>query len=96
MHFFAEKGEMLTKSLKKSKVFPPMVTQMILVGEETAKLDQMLSKVADFYDDEIEATLANLSSILEPLIIIILGFVIGTILIALYMPLFDLVNIIPA
>ncbi len=95
MHYFAEKGEMLTRSLAKSKVFPLMVTQMITVGEETARLDSMLAKVADFYDDEIEASLTNLSSILEPLIIIILGVILGTILVALYMPLFDLVNIVP-
>lgn len=95
MTYFAEKGEMLTRSLKKSKVFPPMVTQMITVGEETAQLDRMLSKIADFYDDEIEAALTNLSSVLEPLIIILLGVILGTILVALYMPLFDLVNIVP-
>jgi len=95
MSYFAEKGEMLTKSLKRSKIFPPMVTQMITVGEETAQLDKMLSKVADYYDDEIEATLTNLTTVLEPLIIIVLGIILGTILIALYMPLFDLVNIVP-
>jgi type IV pilus assembly protein PilC len=95
MHYFAEKGEQLTRSLKKSKIFPPMVTQMITVGEETAQLDRMLARVADFYDDEIEATLTNMSTILEPLIIIILGVILGTILIALYIPLFDLVNIVP-
>lgn len=95
MSYFAEKGEMLTRSLKRSKIFPPMVTQMITVGEETAQLDKMLSKVADYYDDEIEATLTNLTTVLEPLIIIVLGIILGTILIALYMPLFDLVNIVP-
>ncbi len=95
MSYYAEKGEMLTKSLKRSKIFPPMVTQMITVGEETAQLDKMLSKVADYYDDEIEATLTNLTTVLEPLIIIVLGIILGTILIALYMPLFDLVNIVP-
>jgi len=95
MFYFAEKGERLTRPILKSKIFPIMVTQMLIVGEETAQLDRMLAKVADFYDDEIEAMLNNLSSILEPLIIIILGIILGTILIALYMPLFDLVNVIP-
>jgi type IV pilus assembly protein PilC len=96
MRYFAEKGEMLTRSIKHSQVFPPMVTQMITVGEETAQLDKMLTKIADYYDDEIEATLTTLTTVLEPLIIIILGIILGTILIALYMPLFDLVNIVPA
>jgi type IV pilus assembly protein PilC len=95
MHFYAEKGEMLIRSMKRSKVFPPMVVQMIVVGEETAQLDTMLAKIADYYDDEIEATLSTLTTILEPLIIIILGIILGTILIALYLPLFDLVNIVP-
>jgi type IV pilus assembly protein PilC len=95
MRFFAEKGEMLTRSLGKSHVFPPMVTQMLTVGEETAQLDRMLNRVADFYDEEIEASLTNLTSILEPLIIVVLGVILGTILVALYMPLFDLVNIVP-
>jgi type IV pilus assembly protein PilC len=95
MTYYAEKGERLTHSMQRSKVFPPMVTQMITVGEETAQLDKMLEKVADYYEDELEATLTNLTTIMEPLIIIILGIVLGTILIALYMPLFDLVNILP-
>jgi type IV pilus assembly protein PilC len=95
MHYYAEKGEMLIRSMKRSKVFPPMVVQMIIVGEETAQLDKMLAKIADYYDDEIEATLSTLTTILEPLIIIVLGIILGTILIALYLPLFDLVNIVP-
>ena len=95
MRYYAEKGEMLTRSMHKSKVFPPMVTQMITVGEETAQLDQMLSTIADFYDDDLESTLTNMTAIMEPAIIIVLGIVIGAILIALYMPLFDMVNIMP-
>jgi type IV pilus assembly protein PilC len=96
MRYFTEKGEMLTRSIKQSNIFPPMVTQMITVGEETAQLDKMLSKIADYYDEEIEATLTMLTTVLEPLIIIVLGVILGTIIIALYMPLFDLVNIVPA
>ena len=95
MRYYAERGNMLTQSLKKSKIFPPMVTQMITVGEETAQLDKMLNRLADYYDSEIEASLSNLTTLLEPIIIIFLGIVLGTILIALYMPLFDLVNIVP-
>jgi type IV pilus assembly protein PilC len=95
MRYYAERGNMLTQSLKKSKIFPPMVTQMITVGEETAQLDKMLNRLADYYDSEIEASLSNLTTLLEPVIIIFLGVVLGTILIALYMPLFDLVNIVP-
>ena len=95
MYYYAEKGEMLIRSMKHSKIFPPMVIQMIVVGEETAQLDRMLAKIADYYDDEIEATLSTLTTVLEPLIIIILGIILGTILIALYLPLFDLVNIVP-
>jgi type IV pilus assembly protein PilC len=96
MHYFAEKGDLLTRSIQKSKIFPLMVSQMITVGEETARLDHMLAKVANFNDDEIEASLKNLTSILEPLIIVILGIILGVILIALYMPLFDMVNIVPS
>jgi type IV pilus assembly protein PilC len=95
MAYFAEKGERLTRSMQRSKVFPPMVTQMITVGEETAQLDKMLEKAAEYYEDEMEATLTNLTTVMEPVIIIVLGIVLGTILIALYMPLFDLVNILP-
>ncbi len=92
---YAEKGEMLTHSLMRSKVFPVMVTQMISVGEETAEMDKMLKRVADYYDNEIDAALTTLSSVFEPLIIVFLGVILGTILIALYMPLFNLVNIVP-
>lgn len=95
MQHFAEKGEMLTHSLSRSQVFPVMVTQMISVGEETAEMDKMLRRVADYYDSEIDAALTTLSSVFEPLIIVFLGIILGTILIALYMPLFNLVNIVP-
>jgi type IV pilus assembly protein PilC len=95
MQRFAEKGENLTHSLSRSAVFPVMVTQMISVGEETAEMDKMLQRIADYYDMEIEASLAIISSVFEPLIIVFLGIILGTILVALYMPLFDLVNIVP-
>lgn len=85
-------GESITQPLKDSKVFPPMVTQMIAVGEETGNLDQMLSKIADFYDEEVDAAVAALTSILEPIIIVFMGIIIGGILIAMYLPLFDIIG----
>ena len=68
--------------------FPIMVTQMIAVGEETGALEQMLSKIADFYEDEVAAGLKALTSILEPLMIILVGAIVGFIVVAMYMPMF--------
>jgi type IV pilus assembly protein PilC len=85
-------GESITQPLKETKVFPPMVTQMIAVGEETGNLDQMLSKIADFYDEEVDAAVSALTSILEPIIIVFMGIIIGGILIAMYLPLFDIIG----
>jgi len=85
-------GETITKPLKDVGVFPPMVTQMISVGEKTGGLDDMLSKIADFYDDEVDAAVAALTSIIEPVIIVVMGAVIGGILIAMYLPMFDIVG----
>ena len=95
MYNSAQKGGSLAYSLQRSRVFPLMVTQMISVGEETAKMDKMLLRISDYYDREIEASLNLLSSIFEPLIIVFLGLILGTILVALYMPLFNLANIVP-
>jgi type IV pilus assembly protein PilC len=85
-------GESITQPLRDTKVFPPMVTQMIAVGEETGNLDQMLSKIADFYDEEVDAAVSALTSILEPIIIVFMGIIIGGILIAMYLPLFDIIG----
>ena len=85
-------GETITSPLKESGVFPPMVIQMIAVGEKTGGLDEMLSKIADFYDDEVDAAVAALTSIIEPIIIVIMGLVIGGILIAMYLPMFDIIG----
>ena len=85
-------GETITKPLKDVGVFPPMVTQMISVGEKTGGLDDMLSKIADFYDDEVDAAVAALTSIIEPIIIVVMGAVIGGILIAMYLPMFDIIG----
>lgn len=85
-------GESIALPMQASGLFPPMVVQMTAVGEETGTLDTMLGKVADFYDAEVETTLAQLTSILEPLLIMFLGFVVGFIVLAFYMPLYQLIT----
>jgi type IV pilus assembly protein PilC len=85
-------GETITQPLKESKVFPPMVIQMISVGEKTGGLDEMLSKIADFYDEEVDAAVAALTSMIEPVIIVLMGIVIGGILIAMYLPMFEIIG----
>ncbi len=87
-----EEGKTLVEPLIASKIFPGMVTQMIGVGETTGALDAMLSKIADFYEDEVDEAVANLMSLLEPLIIVFLGVTIGGIVISMYMPLFSLIQ----
>lgn len=83
-------GRTLTEPLAASGVFPPMVCQMINVGETTGALDSMLSKIADFYDDEVDSAVANLTSLMEPLVIVFLGVVIGGLVVAMYLPIFQL------
>jgi len=85
-------GDTITGPLKETGVFPPMVTQMISVGEKTGGLDDMLSKIADFYDEEVDDAVAALTSIIEPIIIVFMGIVIGGILIAMYLPMFDIIG----
>jgi type IV pilus assembly protein PilC len=85
-----KEGGRISDPLKKSNIFPPMVIQMISVGEETGSLDNMLTKIADFYDTEVDTAVKGLTSMLEPLIMIFLGIVIGTIVIAMFMPMFSL------
>jgi type IV pilus assembly protein PilC len=85
-------GETITQPLKESGVFPPMVTQMISVGEKTGGLDDMLTKIADFYDEEVDAAVTALTSIIEPVVIVLMGAVIGGILIAMYLPMFDIIG----
>jgi type IV pilus assembly protein PilC len=87
-----EAGKSIAKPLEATKVFPPMVTQMISVGEETGALDTMLSKIADFYEDEVDTAVDNLMSLLEPVMIVFLGVVIGGIVVSMYLPMFDLIN----
>lgn len=85
-------GETITQPLRDSGVFPPMVVQMIGVGEKTGGLDEMLSKIGDFYDEEVDAAVSSLTSIIEPVIIVFMGIVIGGILIAMYLPMFEIVT----
>jgi type IV pilus assembly protein PilC len=83
-------GKTLTEPLAESKVFPPMVCQMIDVGEQTGAVDAMLHKIADFYEDEVDTAVENLTALMEPLVIVFLGVVIGGLVVAMYMPIFSL------
>jgi type IV pilus assembly protein PilC len=87
-----ERGETISAPLKETAVFPPMVTQMISVGEATGALDTMLSKIADFYEEEVDTAVAGLLTLLEPIMIAMLGVVVGGIVIAMYLPIFDLIS----
>lgn len=88
-----KEGESISKPLSKTTVFPPMVVQMISVGEETGALDTMLKKIADFYDEEVSATVDSLTSLLEPILMIFLGLIIGGIVISLYLPMFSIIAV---
>jgi type IV pilus assembly protein PilC len=85
-------GESLARPLEAHPIFPPMVTQMIAVGEETGALDELLEKIADFYDSEVEATVDALTSLIEPLLIVVMGVAVGGMVIALYMPMFSIIG----
>jgi type IV pilus assembly protein PilC len=85
-------GETIAAPLQKSQVFPPMVISMISVGEQTGGLDEMLSKIADFYDEEVDAAVSNLLSMMEPVMIVFLGVVVGGMVVAMYLPIFDMIN----
>jgi len=87
-----ESGLTVAQPLKESGVFPPMVVQMIGVGEQTGALDAMLSKVADFYEDEVDQAVANMLTLMEPVMILFLGVTVGGIVISMYLPLFDLIS----
>jgi type IV pilus assembly protein PilC len=87
-----ERGETISAPLKETGVFPPMVTQMIGVGEATGALDEMLAKIADFYEEEVDVAVAGLLTLLEPIMIAVLGVVVGGIVIAMYMPIFDMIS----
>ena len=87
-----ERGETISAPLKETAVFPAMVTQMIGVGEATGALDTMLSKIADFYEEEVDTAVAGLLTLLEPIMIAFLGVLVGGIVIAMYLPIFDLIS----
>jgi type IV pilus assembly protein PilC len=87
-------GESITAPLSQHTIFPPMVTQMMAVGEDTGALDGMLAKIAQFYDQEIEATTESLTALIEPLMIALLGGIIGSMIVALYLPIFKIFTLI--
>src|SRR5216684_2002448 len=87
-----EEGKSLTEPLKECAVFPGMVTQMISVGEQTGAMDAMLQKIADFYEDEVDAAVKDLLTALEPVMIVVLGVVVGGVVISMYLPLFSLIG----
>src|SRR5262249_32909186 len=87
-----ERGETVSAPLRESGVFPSMVVQMIGVGEATGALDTMLAKIADFYEEEVDTAVAGLLTLVEPVMIAFLGVVVGGIVIAMYMPIFDLIS----
>ena len=89
-----QEGVPIADPLTPDPIFPPMVSQMVRIGEETGELEQMLSKIADFYEDEVDAAIASLTSIIEPLMMIGVGFMVGIIIISMYLPMFKLMQLI--
>ena len=89
-----KQGEAINAPLQNHAVFPPMVVQMMAVGEETGALDEMLDKIGEFYEQEVEAMVSALTSLLEPLLIVVMGAAVGGMVIALYMPMFNIINIV--
>ena len=87
-------GETIAEPLRESGVFPPMVTQMINVGEQTGTIDEMLDKIADFYDDEVDTAVEALLAAMEPLLIVFLGVVVGGMIVSMYLPIFDMINVV--
>ena len=87
-------GNTIAEPLKQSGVFPPMVTQMIGVGEQTGALDEMLEKIANFYDDEVDTAVDALTAVIEPAMIVVMGGVVGGMLVAMYLPMFRLINVV--
>ena len=89
-----DEGAPIAQPMIDSPVFPPMVGQMVKIGEETGELEKMLSKVADFYEDEVDASIATLTSIIEPMMMIGVGIMVGVIIITMYLPMFKLLSLI--
>jgi type IV pilus assembly protein PilC len=87
-------GARIAQTLTENSIFPPMVSQMVKIGEETGELDKMLSKIADFYEDEVDTAVAALTSIIEPLMMIGVGIMVGIIVISMYMPMFKMLKLV--
>jgi type IV pilus assembly protein PilC len=87
-------GVPIAQPLVENPVFPPMVSQMIKIGEETGELEKMLGKVADFYEDEVDASITSLTSIIEPIMMLAVGLMVGVIIIAMYLPMFKMLSLI--
>ena len=89
-----EKGDPMTTAMSKQKIFPPMLLRMLSAGEQTGKIEVMFDKMADFWDEEVEATLAALTSLIEPMLIVVLGVIVGGIVIAMFLPIFKLNDVV--
>jgi len=87
-----QEGKPLGQSWEEAKIFPFMVTQMVSVGEQTGQLSSMLGKIADFYDEEVNQSVEALVALMEPILILVLGGLVGSIIIAMYMPMFDIIG----
>ena len=92
VHDAVKEGEGIAGPLDKTKIFPPMVISMVEVGEETGKLPEMLEKIADTYDEEVDNSVSALTSLIEPLMIVMLAGIVGTIVVALFMPLVKIIE----
>ena len=92
VHDAVKEGESIVQPLEASGVFPPMVISMVDVGEETGQLPEMLLKIAEVYDDEVDNAVEGLTSLLEPIMIVVLALIVGTIVIALFMPLIEIIK----
>ena len=87
-----EEGSPISNQLQKSEVFPPMVTQMVAIGVEAGELENMLNKIADFYDDEVDSSVESLTALMEPVFIVVIGAIVGAIVVAMYLPIFNVIN----
>jgi len=92
IHEEVRQGGTISKPMTRDKLFPAMVTQMVAVGEETGKLDDMLAKIADFYDMEVENSVDSLTSVLEPIMVVLIGGVVGSVVVGMYLPIFTVIN----
>jgi len=89
-----QEGMPIAQPLVENPIFPPMVGHMVKIGEETGELEKMLGKIADFYEDEVDASISSLTSIIEPLMMIAVGVVVGIIIIAMYLPMFKMLTLV--